>query len=161
MTSFKDTAGRVWLVKITLATLDRVEAATGVRLEDIATSNPLSCEQLDSAVTLFNVLCSIIEPEARQVGVTKEQFAESMDGDCTQEAREAVLEEQIFFSPQAWRPALRKTVKEAKKKLVRELEKAASDPESEKSALSLQEASVCTRWHLFTQTALSASKTEK
>lgn len=146
MKCFKDSDGRQWYVKLNLDTLERVEAATGVALDDIASANPASVVAISSAVMLGKVLWSIVEPDATKRGVSREQFFEAMGGDEIDAARKVLLDEQIFFSPPAWREPLRLAIEateaEQNKALKEEAEKrrqsllgnsATNSPESSES----------------------------
>jgi hypothetical protein len=112
MKCFKDCDGRQWYVKLNLDTLERVEASTGVALDDIASANPASVAAVASAVTLGKVLWAIVEPDAAKRGVAREQFFASMGGDEIDAARKVLLDEQIFFSPPAWREPLMLAIQE-------------------------------------------------
>ncbi len=127
MKTFQDADGRQWQIKLTLDSLERVEKATGVALDDIATNNPASLLAIASAVTLGNVLWHLVEPEAVKRGVLREQFADAMGGEQLDNARNELIQEQIEFSPRHWRDVLTATVREQqeseKKALAAELKK--------------------------------------
>lgn len=148
MKCFRDSDGRQWYIKLNLDTLERVEAATSVALDDIASANPASVAALASAVTLGKVLWAIVEPDAGKRGVSREQFFEAMGGDEIDAARKMLLEEQIFFSPPAWREPLRLAIEETEaaqeKALKEEAEKRRRSLQGN-SATSLPESSASTQ----------------
>lgn len=148
MRSFKDSDGRQWFIKLNLEVIEKVEAATGIALDDIATSNPRSPVELQSGSKLVGVLWTIVEDDAHKRNVSRSQFAQSMDGDCTAAAREALTEEQIFFSPPAWRESLAEVNRIGKEVVKAQLAMAIKEAEgqlSEASAESSPESSESTQ----------------
>jgi hypothetical protein len=140
MKSFRDAENREWFLRLDFETLERVEASTGVKLDDIASDNPQSVVAVQSAVTRGKVLWAMVEPQANERGITRAQFAKAMDGPAMYAAHKALLDEQVFFSPPEYRVILElslraqeehnaKAVEEAR----REAEKLLSDASASKS----------------------------
>ncbi len=105
MATFKDNAGREWLVSINTLQLRRVREATGFelgkllddklrRLHEIASDPELLCR------VLF-VLCS-----KQREAVTEEQFFESLSGDQLEAAFDAFVKAYADFCPSQRRALL-------------------------------------------------------
>jgi len=106
MTTFKDTAGRTWEVRITLGLLPRLRAA-GLPIKRGATLGQ-TVGPLDDPDTLGQVLWAFCERQAEKDGVTPEQFAEGMDGPAISAAVGAVAGAITdFFQPPATAAAMR------------------------------------------------------
>lgn len=106
MPAFKDTAGREWLVTISVAEVRRVRRTLSVNLADLQAGKLL--EQLSDPVTLVDVLYVLIEPQAFLRNLTDEQFGQAMGGDVLTAAATALLEALCDFFPGASRELLRK-----------------------------------------------------
>ena len=113
MKSFKDSEGRSWFVKLDLSTLVRVEAATGVCLDDIASGTPKSVMQLQQPKAFAEVLWCLVEPQATAKSLSRGDFLASIGRDEIVAARKAVHDEQIFFSPQEVREIMEICLAEA------------------------------------------------
>jgi hypothetical protein len=147
MKSFKDSEGRNWFVKLDLSTLERVEAATGVCLDDIASGTPKSIMQLQSPKTLADVLWCLVEPQAVEKKLSRGEFLASIGRDEIGDARKALHDEQVFFSPQEVREIMEMCIAEAEANKAMLIEQAKSEVRkamSEAFATSLPESSVST-----------------
>ncbi len=122
MKTFSDNSGRIWTVVVTVATLKRVRALCEIDLYSIVEvdeKNNLKTDLLDrlssDPVLLVDVLYAVCKPEADKLGVTDEQFGESMAGDAIAKASEALLDEIVDFFPDPKRGALRKILTVARR----------------------------------------------
>jgi len=109
MHSFKDTNGTEWAVAVNVATVKRVRQAIKIDLLDPKISATLAGDPIALVDTLF-VLC---EDQAKERGVSDEQFGAAMAGDTIAHAVDALLEEIVDFS----RPRERARGKKALKKM--------------------------------------------
>ena len=144
MKSFRDSENRVWFLRLDFETLERVEASTGVKLDDIASDNPQSVVAVQSAVTRGKVLWAMVEPQAVERGITRAQFAKTMDGPAMYAAHKALLDEQVFFSPPEYRTILELSLKAQEIHNAKAVEAAKAEAQhllSDASALKLPELS--------------------
>ena len=102
MKSFTDNKGRTWTLEVTVATVKRVRALCKVDLYSIVEldkNNKPSAELLErlssDPVLLVDVLFAVCKPQADKLGITDEDFGESMAGDAIEHATTALLEEII------------------------------------------------------------------
>lgn len=116
MHTFCDAEGRAWSLKITVAALERVQAAADVDLAGLLDAEkkfaPLA-ELLSQPVRLARVLWALCEPEAKARGVTPEQFGEALYGDALEAAANALVDELVFFTPN---PSVRRQLAEVIRK---------------------------------------------
>ena len=104
MHDFVDSAGRRWSVRVDVGAVKRVRARLGVDLLDVAgkgkDGSPGVIQALASdPVLLVDVLFVLCESKAREIGVTDEQFGESMAGDALDHAVKAMLGAIVDFFP--------------------------------------------------------------
>lgn len=112
MQSFTDRSGKAWPITLTIGSLKRVKAETGIDLLDLAHHE--RCAQLVDRIQsdpflLCDVIFSAVQPD-----ITKEQFAESFDGDVVEAATEALLKSITDFSQSQRRPLLAKVLDKLK-----------------------------------------------
>lgn len=107
MTSFKDTEGRQWMVRIDVDAVKRVRALVDVDLLDAAGGDLLPRIAADP-VLLCDVLFALCQPEAEKRGVTDDQFGSAMGGDTIDDAAEAFMEALVDFFPKRRRAVLTK-----------------------------------------------------
>ena len=105
MQTFKDAAGREWLLEITVAQMRRVKAAIDVDLCRQDEGEPALCIRLDTdPVFLFSVLWALVKAQADKYGITEEQFCEAFPAEAAGAAVRAFWQElEGFF--QSVRPA--------------------------------------------------------
>lgn len=101
MPSFKDTEGRVWTLRITVAAIRRIKDIAGIDLGDFSVfgeDGPFSDLGSDSC-RLVEIVYAAVKPEADILGVTMEKFMESFVGETVVKASEALLESLADFFP--------------------------------------------------------------
>ena len=101
MPSFKDTEGRVWALRITVAAIRRIKDIAGIDLGDFSVfgeGGPFSDLGSDSC-RLVEIVYAAVKPEADVLGVTMEKFMESFVGETVVKASEALLESLADFFP--------------------------------------------------------------
>lgn len=98
MHGFKDTAEREWKIRLTLGGEKAVFEETGVYLSDLsdATNSPLA-RLANDAGFLGQVVWTLCQKQAADLGVTQDEFLDSIDADTVDLAREAVIEETLSF----------------------------------------------------------------
>lgn len=103
MRTFKDTAGREWQVALSIGTAKRIKDAIDLDILD----NGQAVQRIATDPYLMgNVLFLVCEPQCKALGVTDEQFGESLAGDVIDDALTAFIEELVDFFPKRQRPAL-------------------------------------------------------
>lgn len=112
MKTFKDNAGRTWLVAINVNAVKRCRALVGVDLYGLVDDGFQGLAKLlGDPVQLVDVLYVLCRDEAEKVGVTDEDFGRAMAGDAIEAASNAFLEELTgFFPDPRVRAALRKVM---------------------------------------------------
>lgn len=115
MKSFVDKNARAWSIVVNIATVKRVRALCNVNLLELITvddSGKTDSSVLDKLsedpVLLVDVLYAVCKPEADKLGISDEQFGESLDGDAIEKATENLLDEIVDFFPEAKRKVFRK-----------------------------------------------------
>lgn len=115
MKSFVDKTARAWSIVVNIATVKRVRALCNVNLLELITvddSGKTDSSVLDKLsedpVLLVDVLYAVCKPEADKLGISDEQFGESLDGDAIEKATENLLDEIVDFFPEAKRKVFRK-----------------------------------------------------
>lgn len=101
MPSFKDTEGRVWTLRITVAAIRRIKDIAGIDLGDFSVfgeGGPFSDLGSDSC-RFVEIVYAAVKPEADIIGVTMEKFMESFVGETVVKASEALLESLADFFP--------------------------------------------------------------
>lgn len=108
MKSFKDREGRAWDLFLTLGSLKRIKAATGLDMLDLRQwesneTNPLNRLSHDPAV-LADTLCALCRSQLDSRGLTDEQFADALGGEAIDDALMALVEEWADFFHQGRKP---------------------------------------------------------
>jgi hypothetical protein len=98
MARFTDTAGRVWVVEINIAAAKRVRSRLGL---DLLARNlgELLQRMFEDPILLVDVLFVLVEPEARDRGISDEEFGRAMAADALEGGAQAVLEAIRDFTP--------------------------------------------------------------
>lgn len=107
MATFQDTAGRLWHVRITVATVRRVQDLLGVDLLQLA-GGPLIARLSTDPSTLADVLYVVCKPQADAETISGEAFADQIAGDVIDRATEALLNAMVDFLPESRRRLLTK-----------------------------------------------------
>src|SRR6185436_3131861 len=93
MPSFKDLAGREWLITVNVFTLKHLKDALGVDLMRLADGEPpLAVRLATEPVLVCEILYAILKPQMDAAGLTEEQFCQQMGGDQTARAYETFCE---------------------------------------------------------------------
>ena len=100
MPSFKDTEGRIWTLRITVAAIRRIKDIAGIDLGTsiFAEESPLASLS-DDCLKMARAVYAAVKPEADVLGVTMEKFMESFVGETVVKASEALLESLADFFP--------------------------------------------------------------
>jgi hypothetical protein len=140
MTTFTDTQGRKWDVRLDVAAVRRVRDQAGVDLLNLSDESTLHRLVYDP-MGLAAVLWALLEPAAQAAGVTEEQFAAGLGGDALTAATDALLESVVGF----FRPAQRRVLQAAISKMGAFEEQQAARLIEQTSAIDLDQALASTR----------------
>lgn len=102
MHAFIDNQGRRWTLEITVGSIKRVKALTGVDLYSLIDDGAKKlAELLAEVVGLVDVMYALCEEQckAQTPPVSDEDFGRGFSGDALEAAGEAFVEEVIFFTP--------------------------------------------------------------
>lgn len=134
MSAFRDTGGRTWDLKVTLATISRVHAECGIDLTQIFDRESAAAKAVSSAPVFFGVLCAALRPQLESRSVSEMEFGEALDEQASESAVLALHEGLISFFPESKRrviePAFRKVMAAARKVQGARLEQAQQTLES-------------------------------
>jgi len=86
---FTDTAGRKWLISVTATAVKRVQEHLDTDLCDVPVSGELFAKLRENDIFLCDVLFVLCMPQAKDHGVTSEQFGEALLGDVITKAETA------------------------------------------------------------------------
>lgn len=102
MQKFKDNTGREWAIELNGWAMKRIHERLG-----IACRNPQAVfESVDDLPLFCDILYVLCEAQAKERGVSDEDFGKSLGGDAIDEAVEAFISEAIpFFPKNAREPA--------------------------------------------------------
>lgn len=108
MATFVDNQGREWAVSLDVAAMKRVRAAVGVDLYRALEGGLKGiAELLADGITFGDVLYVLCREQARDRGVTDEQFGAAIAGDAVEAAANAFVQAAVDFCPSQRRTALR------------------------------------------------------
>lgn len=97
MHRFTDTTGRDWIVEITCTAAKRVRAITSFDPLNVAGD---ALQRLWSdPVLVADVLYAACRPQAEERGVSQEAFGDALAGDALGQAREALIDAIVSFTP--------------------------------------------------------------
>ena len=109
MKTFKDPAGQVWTIDVTVNTVRRIKSLLGVNLQEVITGDLL--ERMSSDVILLvDMLYVACKDEADARGITDEKFGALLGGDVLESATIAFMEALINFFPLGRRKLLQKAM---------------------------------------------------
>lgn len=98
-TAFTDIRGRAWELRLDVATIRRVRSVTQIDLLNLQDKDTLY-RLMYEPMTIAAVLWAVCEPKARQDGISEEEFAAGLGGDCLVAAVDTLLEAiKGFFRP--------------------------------------------------------------
>jgi len=105
--AFTDTIGREWRLSITVASIERVAAATSIRLDRLLDDGckPLA-DLLGNLPVFVNVLWHLCQKRAAELKLTPDGFAEGFAGDVLDTAALAFQRALADFSPSRARQLL-------------------------------------------------------
>lgn len=99
MHRFTDAAGRDWLLTVNVNTVKRVREALGLNLLEVLGGDVLERLAADP-ILLVDTLYVICQPQAKERGLSDEQFGEAMAGESIGQAAAALVEALLdFFQP--------------------------------------------------------------
>lgn len=149
MAAFTDYTGAEWKLRLTYTSADQVKRETGVNLTVTAKDSNWSEVIFGDPGRLVGVLWVLCEAQAKERGLTPEQFGERFDGPTLEAAGDALCEGIADFFPRsriakALRANLTKVVTAAEDRAIAKLEhevaklmdssSAANSPESSGAA---------------------------
>jgi hypothetical protein len=102
MATFRDADNREWKLRLTVGLLGDVKRDADVDL-GAAIKTPQSMAEILYAdpANLVRVLWVMVEKQAREAGVTPEEFGHAFDGEAIERAGEALLEAVADFFPRS------------------------------------------------------------
>jgi hypothetical protein len=119
MRTFKDTKGREWKVEIVVGSLKRVKSLAKIDLLDPKAKDeseiPLIVKLSTDPITICDVLYAVCKPQAESLGVSDEEFGESLGGDAILHGQRALLEELEDFFRKSGRTEMATVVSQAGK----------------------------------------------
>jgi hypothetical protein len=115
----KDTKGREWSFRFTALTVRDISAATHLDTKLLNGKNSLLARIGQDDAMLLQCLWLTIAPQARQMGVSEEEWLESLDNDSLQSATDEWMQAYINFSHPARRDLLSRTLTATKRKMTR------------------------------------------
>ena len=102
MRNFRDAKGRLWNIELNLGTAKQIKKDTQFDILRHDKERPDAIPILDlvgDTELMGNVLWSLVKDQATAAGITEEDFAVSMAGDCLDEAVDALVGTYTDFSP--------------------------------------------------------------
>ena len=109
MRTFADNAGRTWTLSLSFGAVKRVRGLLDVNLLELDKGDPPLLTRLGTdPILLVDVIFAVIKPQADGLGVTDEQWAESMGGEAMLAAQKAFYEEVADFTRSQGRPDMAK-----------------------------------------------------
>ena len=113
MPSFKDTEGRIWTLRITVAAIRRIKDIAGIDLGDFSVfgeKSPLASLS-DDCLKMARAVYAAVLPEAEKRNVSEDAFLDALSGDCIEQMSNAFLESLADFSQGLQGKILRRVLK--------------------------------------------------
>lgn len=107
--SFRDSEGREWRLKLSIAVAQAIRDELGVDFGDLDEGR-LFLRLGSNPYQLAQVLWMLCEKQCDREEVSPAEFAEGLDGDSIDAALEALIEATVLFTRRPMRAALRKLV---------------------------------------------------
>lgn len=105
--TFTDTEGRVWTVRVTYGDAKRVKQLLDLDILSLPDEGvEVIAKFLGNVLQFIDVVYVLVKPQADALGVSDEQFGQSMSGDSLRAAREAFYGALADFSPAQLREVL-------------------------------------------------------
>lgn len=120
MKTFRDNAGRTWVVSINVSAVKKVRGLAGIDIYGLVNDSFQGLAKLlNDPIDLVDVLYVLCKDEADKLGVSDEDFGRAMGGDSLEHAADAFVNELADFFPD---PRLRAGLKKvfAKNRMVRD-----------------------------------------
>lgn len=114
---FKDSAGRVWTVRLDVDLIDRIAEETGFDLIRVAEGDVGELAKFIGDIrTSVKVLIGLTREDADRRNVSEQDFRKSLDADAMDAGKEAMLEAVASFSR---RPKIREILRAAMESAMR------------------------------------------
>ncbi len=113
MHTFTDTENRQWEIAINVTAIKRVKGTLELDLLK-AVEGDLFVRLANDPCLLCDLLFVLCQEQAKEQGVTDEQFGAALGGDALDAATTALLEELVDFFPKGKRGALKKILDKVK-----------------------------------------------
>lgn len=97
MRSFKDTNGVEWKIAVNVLAIKRVQADTGVRLDEIFDGKASVQEFLSDQLAFADVMASLLRPQILERKMTADDLLVAMDDSTIESASDALIEEVADF----------------------------------------------------------------
>lgn len=107
MKTFKDNTGREWSVPVTVGTVKLVRDKLQLDILDIENGTVFK-KLVSDPILLCDVIFVLCGEQAKERGVSDEEFGRAMAGDAIEQATDAFLEALADFFPNPKRQALKK-----------------------------------------------------
>lgn len=108
MAKFKDGAGREWTLAIDVFLLEKVQADTGVRLDQLYANRMAGLlDLLGDPVRLGRVLWAVVQEQAEPKAIDVKSFARAIWGDALEDAATALQEAVSDFASRRQRTVLK------------------------------------------------------
>ena len=96
MKTFKDNAGRTWTITVNVDAVKRVRDLLG---EDLLDVKQVLQRLMIDPILLCDVIYCVCKPQADAENISDVDFAQAMAGDSIAQAKTALVEELVNFSP--------------------------------------------------------------
>lgn len=116
MSTFTDTAGRTWLIEITIDAIRRVRGLLGADLLRLLEGEPPLLTRLQIDIELrLDVTFALLKPEADARGIDSEDFARAMGGQAIADAEDAFWRALVSFFQSLRRPETLQAIEKQQK----------------------------------------------
>lgn len=110
MRTFKTKDGSEWAVQVTVGTVKRVLDETGLKLTDLFATGKQIDQFFSDDVQFCLVLAAVIRPQLEAAKKTTDDFLETIDGTCVEQAVEALIGEVADFFQEPRKGLLKKAM---------------------------------------------------
>ena len=123
MRKFKDEECREWIVRVDTTTIRKARDRFGIDLDGILSDKEPLKRLADDVVLRVDVLWCCVEEQAKQKGITPDEFGQALYGDAIESATDALMEAIIDFFPRSRRDLLEKVWQKSKERATAEMER--------------------------------------